>query len=204
MEGPSTPVSALIHAATMVVAGVFLVARLFPIYVTTPEVLTFITAIGAVTALYAAVCGLCSDRYKTCACIFHDFTDRFYDSGFGCNDRDERTWCIGLYGFDVPPFHPRDVQGFAFPSGAGAIIHAVHSNEMSEYWAGYGNICPLPDITFLIACLAIAVGIPPFSGFFSKDEILAAPSEECVWGVWMSLVAGLTAFYMFRLYFKIL
>ena len=86
--------------------------------------------------------------------------------------------------------------------GAGAIIHAVHSNEMSQM-GGLRKYMPITHITFLIACLAIA-GIPPFSGFFSKDEILAAAFEKSAfWGVWMSLVAGLTAFYMFRLYFNI-
>ena len=86
--------------------------------------------------------------------------------------------------------------------GAGAIIHAVHSNEMSEM-GGLRKYMPITHITFLIACLAIA-GIPPFSGFFSKDEILTAVmNKSTFWGIWMTAVAGLTAFYMFRLYFRI-
>ena len=86
--------------------------------------------------------------------------------------------------------------------GAGAIIHAVHSNEMS-HMGGLRKYMPITHITFLIACLAIA-GIPPFSGFFSKDEILAAVFEKSTfWGIWMTVVAGLTAFYMFRLYYNI-
>ena len=88
------------------------------------------------------------------------------------------------------------------PTPVSALIHAVHSNEMSEM----GNLrkyMPVTHITFLIACLAIA-GIPPFSGFFSKDEILTAAFEKSAfWGVWMTAVAGLTAFYMFRLYYRI-
>lgn len=86
--------------------------------------------------------------------------------------------------------------------GAGAIIHAVHSNEMSRM-GGLRKQMPVTHVTFLIACLAIA-GIPPFSGFFSKDEILAATFEfSTPLGWWMSLTAGLTAFYMFRLYYNI-
>ena len=86
--------------------------------------------------------------------------------------------------------------------GAGAIIHAVHSNEM-EHMGGLRKFMPITHITFLIACLAIA-GIPPFSGFFSKDEILTAVMHKSTfWGIWMTVVAGLTAFYMFRLYFRI-
>ena len=193
MEGP-TPVSALIHAATMVVAGVFLVARLFPIYVTTPEVLTFITAIGAVTALYAA------DIKRVLA--FSTISQiAFMIVALGVTTEMNGHGALGYMASMFHLFTHAMFKALLF-LGAGAIIHAVHSNEMSEM-GGLRKYMPVTHITFLIACLAIA-GIPPFSGFFSKDEILAAAFEKSAfWGVWMSLVAGLTAFYMFRLYFNI-
>ena len=200
MEGP-TPVSALIHAATMVVAGVFLVARLFPIYVTTPEVLTFITVIGAVTALYAAVVACVQTDIKRVLAFSTISQIAFMIVALGVTTELNGH---GALGYMASMFHL--VTHAMFKAllflGAGAIIHAVHSNEMSEM-GGLRKYMPVTHITFLIACLAIA-GIPPFSGFFSKDEILAAAFEKSAfWGVWMSLVAGLTAFYMFRLYFNI-
>ena len=200
MEGP-TPVSALIHAATMVVAGVFLVARLFPIYVTTPEVLTFITVIGAVTALYAAVVACVQTDIKRVLAFSTISQIAFMIVALGVTTELNGH---GALGYMASMFHLFTLAMFKalLFLGAGAIIHAVHSNEMSEM-GGLRKYMPVTHITFLIACLAIA-GIPPFSGFFSKDEILAAAFEKSAfWGVWMSLVAGLTAFYMFRLYFNI-
>ena len=200
MEGP-TPVSALIHAATMVVAGVFLVARLFPIYVTTPEVLTFITVIGAVTALYAAVVACVQTDIKRVRAFSTISQIAFMIVALGVTTEMNGHGALGYMASMFHLFTHAMFKALLF-LGAGAIIHAVHSNEMSEM-GGLRKYMPVTHITFLIACLAIA-GIPPFSGFFSKDEILAAAFEKSAfWGVWMSLVAGLTAFYMFRLYFNI-
>ncbi|GHT31366.1 NADH dehydrogenase subunit L [Bacteroidia bacterium] len=200
MEGP-TPVSALIHAATMVVAGVFLVARLFPIYVFgAPEVLTIISYVGAITALFAAVVACTQTDIKR-VLAFSTISQIAYMitalgvSGYGGHD--------GL-GYMASMFHLFTHAFFKalLFLGAGAVIHAVHSNEMADM-GGLKKYLPITHITFLIACLAIA-GIPPFSGFFSKDEILVAAfhHDKIVFCI-LYFVAGLTAFYMFRLYYRI-
>lgn len=200
MEGP-TPASALIHAATMVVAGVFLVARLFPIYIFgTPEVLTIIGWVGAITALFAAIVA-CTQTdikralaYSTISQIAYMITSLGV-SGYTGHDG------VGYMASMFHLFTHAFFKALLF-LGAGAIIHAVHSNEMDDM-GGLKKYLPITHITFLIACLAIA-GIPPFSGFFSKDEILAAALHHnvIIFGI-LYLVAGLTAFYMFRLYFRI-
>ncbi|MCP9611528.1 NADH-quinone oxidoreductase subunit L [Coprobacter tertius] len=197
MEGP-TPVSALIHAATMVVAGVYLVARLFPVYSQVPEVLDLITYVGAFTALYAAVVACVQTDIKRVLAFSTISQIAFMMVALGV-----ASMSHGL-GYMASMFHLFTHAMFKalLFLGAGAIIHAVHSNEMSSM-GGLRKYMPLTHITFLIACLAIA-GIPPFSGFFSKDEILAAAFDKSMfWGIWMTLVAGLTAFYMFRLYYNI-
>ena len=193
MEGP-TPVSALIHAATMVVAGVYLVARLFPMYCAVPEVLELITWVGAITALYAAVVACVQTDIKRVLAFSTISQIAFMMVALGvASDVDLHT---GL-GYMASMFHLFTHAMFKalLFLGAGCIIHAVHSNEMSEM----GNLrkyMPVTHITFLIACLAIA-GIPPFSGFFSKDEILTAAFEKSAfWGVWMTAVAGLTALHV--------
>ena len=200
MEGP-TPASALIHAATMVVAGVYLVARLFPVYALgAPEVLTIIGYIGAITSLFAAIVA-CTQTdikrvlaYSTISQIAYMIASMGV-SGYGGHD--------GL-GYMASMFHLFTHAFFKalLFLGAGAIIHAVHSNEMDEM-GGLKKYLPITHITFLIACLAIA-GIPPFSGFFSKDEILAAALHHNMFVfVCLFIGAGLTAFYMFRLYYRI-
>ena len=200
MEGP-TPVSALIHAATMVVAGVYLVARLFPVYCVTPEVLDLITVVGAITALYAAIVACVQSDIKRVLAFSTISQIAFMMVALGvASDTDLHT---GL-GYMASMFHLFTHAMFKalLFLGAGAIIHAVHSNEMSAM-GGLRKFMPITHITFLIACLAIA-GIPPFSGFFSKDEILTAVMQKSTfWGIWMTIVAGLTAFYMFRLYYRI-
>lgn len=200
MEGP-TPVSALIHAATMVVAGVYLVARLFPMYCAVPEVLELITWVGAITALYAAVVACVQTDIKRVLAFSTISQIAFMMVALGvASDVDLHT---GL-GYMASMFHLFTHAMFKalLFLGAGCIIHAVHSNEMSEM----GNLrkyMPVTHITFLIACLAIA-GIPPFSGFFSKDEILAACFQYSpVMGWVMTVIAAMTAFYMFRLYYGI-
>jgi NADH-quinone oxidoreductase subunit L len=200
MEGP-TPVSALIHAATMVVAGVYLVARLFPVYIfAAPEVLTLIAYIGAFTALFAAVIAVTQTDIKR-VLAFSTISQIAYMmvslgvSEYGGHD--------GL-GYMASMFHLFTHAFFKalLFLGAGSVIHAVHSNEMKEMGRLH-KFMPISSWTFLIACLAIA-GIPPFSGFFSKDEILAAAlhHDKLIFFT-MLFVAGLTAFYMFRLYFNI-
>jgi len=199
MEGP-TPVSALIHAATMVVAGVFLVARLFPVYYfQSPEILNVIGFIGAFSALFAALIACVQTDIKRIL-AFSTMSQIGYMmlalgvSGYGDN---------GL-GFTASMFHLFTHAFFKalLFLGAGAIVHAVHSNSIFEMGALRKKL-PIVHITFLIACLAIA-GIPPLAGFFSKDEILAAAymGNKLVFVVGL-LVAGLTAFYMFRLYFLV-
>lgn len=200
MEGP-TPASALIHAATMVVAGVFLVARLFPIYVFgTPEVLTIIGYVGGITAVYAAIVACTQTDIKR-VLAFSTISQIAYMitalgvSGYSGHD--------GL-GYMASMFHLFTHAFFKalLFLGAGAIIHAVHSNEMGDM-GGLWKKLPITHATFLIACLAIA-GIYPLSGFFSKDEILAAALHHDLFlFACLFLVAGLTAFYMFRLYYRI-
>lgn len=200
MEGP-TPVSALIHAATMVVAGVFLVARLFPVYFfAAPDVLTMIAYIGAFTALFAAVIAITQTDIKRVLAFSTISQIAYMMAALGVSKYGDHN---GL-GYMASMFHLFTHAFFKalLFLGAGSVIHAVHSNEMKDM----GNLhkyMKITSITFLIACLAIA-GIPPFSGFFSKDEILAAAFHNqpiVFWTLW--IVAGLTAFYMFRLYFGI-
>ncbi|MDR1679986.1 MAG: NADH-quinone oxidoreductase subunit L [Prevotellaceae bacterium] len=200
MEGP-TPVSALIHAATMVVAGVYLVARLFPLYFfVTPDVLTVVAYIGAATSLFAAVVACTQTDIKR-VLAFSTISQIAYMmvalgvSGFGGHDG------LGYMSSMFHLFTHAFFKALLF-LGAGAVIHAVHSNEMGDM-GGLRKYLPITHITFLIACLSIA-GIPPFSGFFSKDEILvAAFHHDKILFACQYLVAGLTAFYMFRLYFGI-
>ena len=200
MEGP-TPVSALIHAATMVVAGVFLVARLFPIYVTTPEVLTFITAIGAVTALYAAVVACVQTDIKRVLAFSTISQIAFMIVALGVTTEMNGHGALGYMASMFHLFTHAMFKALLFLC-AGAIIHTIGSNEMSRM-GGLRKYMPFTHLTFLVACLAIS-GIPPFSGFFSKDEILTAVFDfNPNFGILMSFIAGLTAFYMFRLYYNI-
>lgn len=201
MEGP-TPVSALIHAATMVVAGVFLVARLFPIYMFDMAVLELITWVGAITALYAAIVACVQSDIKRVLAFSTISQIAFMMVALGvCTSVNPQQGGLGYMASMFHLFTHAMFKALLF-LGAGAVIHAVHSNEMSQM-GGLRKYLPITHITFLIACLAIA-GIPPFSGFFSKDEILTAAFEKSTfWGVWMTFVAALTAFYMFRLYYGI-
>lgn len=200
MEGP-TPVSALIHAATMVVAGVYLVGRLFPVYALgAPDALTVVAWVGGFSSLFAAVIACTQTDIKR-VLAYSTMSQIGYMmlalgvSGFGGHD--------GL-GFMASNFHL--FTHALFKSllflGAGAIIHAVHSNNMNDM-GGLRKYLPITHITFLIACITIA-GIPPFSGFWSKDEIMVAAwhHNKILFGIEF-LVAGLTAFYMFRLYYSI-
>ncbi|MDO9153905.1 MAG: NADH-quinone oxidoreductase subunit L, partial [Paludibacter sp.] len=201
MEGP-TPVSALIHAATMVVAGVYLVARLFPMFYFVEDgiALQVVAYVGGFSSLFAALIALTQHDIKRIL-AFSTMSQIGYMmmalgiSGYGNVD--------GL-GYTASMFHLFTHAMFKalLFLGAGSVIHAVHSNVLQDM-GGLRKYMPITNITFLIAALAIA-GIPPFAGFFSKDEILAAAYESnqlLFWVEWT--VAGLTAFYMFRLYFGI-
>jgi NADH-quinone oxidoreductase subunit L len=200
MEGP-TPVSALIHAATMVVAGVYLVARMFPIYaISAPAALEVVAWVGAFSSLFAAIIACTQTDIKR-VLAFSTISQIGYMmlalgvSGYGGHE--------GL-GYMASMFHLFTHAMFKalLFLGAGAIIHAAHSNYFTEM-GGLRKYLPITHMTFLIACLTIA-GIPPFSGFFSKDEILAAAfhHDKVLFAI-EYIVAGLTAFYMFRLYFNI-
>jgi NADH-quinone oxidoreductase subunit L len=200
MEGP-TPVSALIHAATMVVAGVFLVARLFPVFaISSPDALSLVGYVGAISALIAAVIACTQTDIKR-VLAYSTMSQIGYMmfalgvSKYGGED--------GL-GYTASMFHLFTHAMFKalLFLGAGAVIHYIHSNEMKDM-GGLRKYLPITHITFLIACLAIA-GVPPFAGFFSKEEILLAAYQHNQTIYWVALItSGLTAFYMFRLYFSI-
>ena len=202
MEGP-TPVSALIHAATMVVAGVYLVARMFPLYVEfAPHVLHVVAWVGAFTALYAAAVACVQSDIKRVLAFSTISQIGFMMVALGvCTDADPHGGGLGYMAGMFHLFTHAMFKALLF-LGAGCIIHAVHSNEM-EAMGGLRRYMPVTHITFLVACLAIA-GIPPFSGFFSKDEILTACfGFSPAMGWIMTAIAGMTAFYMFRLYYGI-
>ena len=200
MEGP-TPVSALIHAATMVVAGVFLVARLFPVFaISAPNALNLVGYVGAISALIAAVIACTQTDIKR-VLAYSTMSQIGYMmfalgvSKYGGED--------GL-GYTASMFHLFTHAMFKalLFLGAGAVIHFIHSNEMKDM-GGLRKYLPITHITFLIACLAIS-GVPPFAGFFSKEEILLAAYQHNPTIYWIALLtSGLTAFYMFRLYFSI-
>ena len=199
MEGP-TPVSALIHAATMVVAGVYLVARLFPLYLMEEVSLTIVTVVGAITALYAAMVACTQIDIKRVLAFSTISQIAFMMVSLGVARPDFHE---GL-GYMASMFHLFTHAMFKalLFLGAGALIHAVGSNDYTAMH-GLRKYMPITNITFLIGCLAIA-GIIPFSGFFSKDEILSSClGNSTIAYIWMSFVAGLTAFYMFRLYYLI-
>ena len=202
MEGP-TPVSALIHAATMVVAGVYLVARMFPLFIGyAPGVLHVTAYVGAFTALYAAVVACVQSDIKRVLAFSTISQIGFMIVALGvCTSSDPHEGGLGYMASMFHLFTHAMFKALLF-LGAGCIIHAVHSNEMSSM-GGLRRYMPLTHITFLVACLAIA-GIWPLSGFFSKDEILAACFRfSPAMGALMTFIAGLTAFYMFRLYYSI-
>ncbi|HTQ81118.1 MAG TPA: NADH-quinone oxidoreductase subunit L, partial [Thermoanaerobaculia bacterium] len=191
MAGP-TPVSALIHAATMVTAGVYMVARSNLLYQLSPGVSAFVAAIGATTALFAATIGLAQTdikkvlAYSTVSQLGYMFL------------------AAGLGAYSTAVFH---VMTHAFFKallflGSGSVIHAMSGEQDMRRMGGLKSALPITYWTFLIGALAIA-GIFPFAGFFSKDAILAAAAGSHNWflyGVGL-LTAGITAFYMFRAVF---
>ena len=190
MAGP-TPVSALIHAATMVTAGVYMVLRANVLFTLAPQTLEVVAVVGAATALFAATIGLAQNdikkvlAYSTVSQLGYMFL------------------ALGVLGYSSALFH---VLTHAFFKalmflGAGSVIHAMSNEQDLRRMGGLRKALPITFFTFLIGCLAIS-GIPPFAGFFSKDEILSHAYEhsKALWAVGL-LTAFLTAFYMFRLLF---
>ena len=213
MEGP-TPVSALIHAATMVVAGVYQVASLLPIWVEyAPNQLHWVAWIAAFTAFYAAAVACCQRDIKR-GLAFSTISQIAYmlvalgvcygvqKSGQVAFDNET---CLGYTASMFHLFTHAMFKALLFLC-SGAIIVIIGSN-FKEYMGGLHKYMPITNICFLIGCLAIS-GIPPFAGFFSKDTIIDAcallPGWQGVTLKWiMTIVAGMTAFYMFRLYYVI-
>ncbi len=199
MEGP-TPVSALIHAATMVVAGVFLVARMFPLFFVNQAALQIVTYVGLISALFAAIIA-CTQTdikrvlaYSTMSQIGYMM---FALGVSGISGENSLGYTASMFHLFTHAFF----KSLLF-LGAGAVIHFVHSNDMKDM-GGLRKLMPITHISFLIACLAIA-GVPPFAGFFSKEEILLAAfnANKTVYIVAL-ITSAITAFYMFRLYFSI-
>lgn len=206
MEGP-TPVSALIHAATMVVAGVFQIARMFPLWIEyAPQYLSIVVVVGVFTAFYAAAVACAQSDIKRVLAFSTISQIAFMMVSLGvCLPGHEAVLDNHTQlGYMASMFHLFTHAMFkaCLFLGAGCIIHAVHSNEMSAM-GGLRKYMPITHITFLISCLAIS-GIPPFSGFFSKDEIITACFAYSPFVGWiMTGIAAMTAFYMFRLYYGI-
>ncbi|MEK7689955.1 MAG: NADH-quinone oxidoreductase subunit L, partial [Bdellovibrionota bacterium] len=195
MEGP-TPVSALLHAATMVVAGVYLVARLFPAYAAAPDALQLVAVAGLVTSIFAAIVACTQDDIKR-VLAFSTLSQLGYMMfSLGVATIDQPL------GYSAALFH---LYTHAFFKallflGAGCVIHAVHANDLWKM-GGLASRMPVTHFAFAAAVLAIS-GVWPFSGFFSKDEILAAVllGDRPVFFAGGLLVAGLTAYYMARVY----
>jgi NADH-quinone oxidoreductase subunit L len=190
MEGP-TPVSALIHAATMVTAGVYMVARCHVLFQLAPVSLEVVAVIGAATALFAATIGLAQNDIKRV--LAYSTVSQLGYMFFACG--------VGAFGAGI--FH---LMTHAFFKallflGAGSVIHALSDEQDMRRMGGLASRLPWTHGTMLVATIAIA-GIPPFAGFFSKDEILHGAFASGHYGVWAAglLGAWLTAFYMFRLY----
>jgi NADH-quinone oxidoreductase subunit L len=191
MAGP-TPVSALIHAATMVTAGVYMIARCSILYALAPISLEVVAGIGAVTAVFAATIGLVQNDIKK-VLAYSTISQLGY-----------MFLAMGVAAFSAGIFH---LMMHAFFKallflGSGAVIHAMHDEQDIQKMGGLKEYLPVTYKTFLIGAIAIA-GIPPFAGFFSKDEILwkTFSSEQGSWILWLLGVFGaaMTAFYMFRL-----
>ncbi len=206
MEGPTT-VSALIHAATMVKAGVYLTARSYPLLVQAPETLLFVAAIGGITALVAASAALAQNDIKRVLAYSTISQLGYMTLGLGAGGY-MVIHAGSAAGYSAATFH---LMNHAFFKAllflcAGSVIHAVGTNDM-RLMGGLGKVMKITSITMLIGALAIA-GVPPLSGFWSKDEVLAAvwhagefdPAFLVLWLMGMA-TAFLTAFYMFRMWF---
>ena len=195
MEGP-TPVSALIHAATMVTAGVYLVSRCHTLFDRSPYALTVVALIGAATALFAAILGMVQHDIKRVLAYstISQLGYMFLACGVG-------AYAAGVFHLVTHAFF----KALLFLA-AGSVIHALSGEQDMRVMGGLRKRIPITFWTMTMGVFAIA-GIPPFAGFFSKDEILyqaftsTNPAGKLVWAVGL-LTAGITSFYMFRLWFK--
>ncbi len=199
MEGP-TPISALIHAATMVAAGVFLIARMYPVFEHVPAAMTTIAFTGAFTAFLGATIAITQNDIKK-GLAYSTISQLGY-----------MVMAMGVGAYTAGLFHLMTHAYFKAMLflGSGSVIHGMegvvgHDPDLAQdmrLMGGLRKYMPFTAITFFIGCVAIS-GIPPFAGFWSKDEILSAAfaSNPFLWSVgW--LTAGITAFYMFRMYFS--
>ena len=189
MAGP-TPVSALIHAATMVTAGVYMVARCSVLFALAPAALEVVAWTGIATALFAATMGLVQNDIKKILAYSTVSQLGYMFVGLGSGNFTSGIFHVMTHAF---------FKALLF-LGAGAVIHAMHDEQDIQRYGSLGKAMPSTYRTFLVAALAIA-GIPPLAGFFSKDEILSSAFHHGSVAIWLLgwLTAGLTAFYMFRL-----
>ncbi|MEP6792280.1 MAG: NADH-quinone oxidoreductase subunit L, partial [Ramlibacter sp.] len=196
MEGP-TPISALIHAATMVTAGIFMVARMSPLFELSDTALSFIMVIGAITALFMGFLGIIQNDIKRVV-AYSTLSQLGY-----------MTVALGASAYSVAVFH---LMTHAFFKAllflaAGSVIMGVHHNQDIRWMGGLRKYMPITWITSLLGSLAL-IGTPLFAGFYSKDSIIEAVGESHLWGAGFanfSVLAGVfvTAFYSFRLYFLV-
>jgi NADH-quinone oxidoreductase subunit L len=190
MAGP-TPVSALIHAATMVTAGVYMTARSWPIYTHAPDAMNAIAIVGIATAFFAASIGLVQNdikkvfAYSTVSQLGYMFV------GVGCGAFSAGIWHLMTHAF---------FKALLF-LGAGSVIHALSGEQDLRNMGGLRTKIPITFWTMMCAGVAIS-GVPPFSGFYSKDAILLAAYGHAPWMYWLGVItAGMTAFYVFRAMF---
>ncbi|HWQ56573.1 MAG TPA: NADH-quinone oxidoreductase subunit L [Bryobacteraceae bacterium] len=190
MAGP-TPVSALIHAATMVTAGVYVVARSWPVFVNAPVALDTVAAVGLFTAFFAATIALAQNDIKKVFAYSTVSQLGYMFLAVGCGAFSAGIWHLVTHAF---------FKALLF-LGAGSVIHALAGEQDLRNMGGLRRRIPWTHWTMLAAAVAIA-GVPPFSGFFSKDAILLAAHERAPWMYWMAVAtAGMTAFYVFRAMF---
>ena len=196
MEGP-TPISALIHAATMVTAGIFMVARMSPLFELSETALSFIMVIGAITALFMGFLGIIQNDIKRVV-AYSTLSQLGY-----------MTVALGASAYSVAVFH---LMTHAFFKallflGAGSVIMGMHHNQDIRWMGGVRKYMPITWITSLLGSLAL-IGTPLFAGFYSKDSIIEAVHESHLWGAGFAsfaVLAGVfvTAFYSFRMYFLV-
>ncbi|RZL05970.1 MAG: NADH-quinone oxidoreductase subunit L, partial [Rubrivivax sp.] len=196
MEGP-TPISALIHAATMVTAGIFMVARMSPLFELSDTALSFIMVIGSITALFMGFLGIIQNDIKRVV-AYSTLSQLGY-----------MTVALGVSAYSVAVFH---LMTHAFFKallflGAGSVIMGMHHNQDIRWMGGVRKYMPITWITSLLGSLAL-IGTPLFSGFYSKDSIIEAVHESTLWGhgfANFAVLAGVfvTAFYSFRMYFLV-
>jgi NADH-quinone oxidoreductase subunit L len=190
MAGP-TPVSALIHAATMVTAGVYMTARSWPIFVNAPQAMEWIAIIGTATAAFAATIALAQNDIKKVFAYSTVSQLGYMFMGVGCG-----AFSAGIYHLMTHAFF----KALLF-LGAGAVIHSLSGEQDMRHMGGLRGKIPWTFWTMMCAAVAIA-GVPPFAGFWSKDAILLAAHAHAPWMYWVGTVtAGLTAFYVFRAMF---